>query len=242
MIAPVQVVFFDLGNTLFYDKAAAWPKVYARAEVALWRALRRSGVTTPAATVYGKSDTLLGYYYALRGEGTREPGVFQVLGDLLKPHVQGISDATITLALRAMYRVTQTNWRLERDAASTLRAVQRRGFRVGAISNGSYDWNALELLNRDRLRRYFDMVLTSAAHGSRKPDASIFQAALDHFRVDPGRTAMIGDSYEADILGAAALGMHTIWLTRRVPLDAVAVTFQPDATARALREVPALLG
>lgn len=242
MIGPLEVVFFDLGNTLFFDDAAAWPKVYAKAEAALWGALRRSGVMTTPETVYGRMDTLLGYYYTLRGDGIREPGTFQILRDLLRPHVPGIPDATITLALRAMYKVTQTNWRVERDAAPTLRTIQRRGFRIGAISNGSYDWNALELLNRAGLRRYFDMVLISGSHGSRKPDSSIFQAALDYFHAEPQRTVMIGDSYEADILGAGALGMHTIWITRRVPPDTVAVSEQPDATVRTLRGVPGLLG
>jgi HAD superfamily hydrolase (TIGR01662 family) len=242
MIAPIDVVLLDLGNTLFYDNAAAWPKVYARAEGALWRVLHRSGVKVDPARVYGNSDTLLGHYYALRGTDVWEPGTFQVLRDLLRPHAPGISDAPITRALHAMYRVTQSNWKVEKHAAPVLRSLKRRGFRIGAVSNGSDDWNALELLNRARLRGYFDLVLTSAAHGRRKPDATIFQAALDHFRADAQRTVMIGDSYEADILGASALGLHTIWITRRVASPTMTPTVEADATLGTIREVPAVLG
>ena len=36
-----KIALFDLGNTLFHDSPAAWPRVYRRAEAALWRALRR---------------------------------------------------------------------------------------------------------------------------------------------------------------------------------------------------------
>ena len=103
--ARSQVVLFDLGNTLFYDNAAGLAEEFIlRAEAALWRALRRSGVIAiPAASLWE------GRYAAellLRpeGDGLEEPGTFRVLRDLLLPHVaRRISDATITRALRAMY-------------------------------------------------------------------------------------------------------------------------------------------
>ena len=120
MIPGVHLVLFDLGNTLFYDDPAAWPRVYTRAEAALWKVLRRSGVTVPPETIYGKPDTLLGYYYALRGTGVAEPGTFKVLRSLLAPHAPTITDADLTRALRAMYKTTQTNWKVERDAVRDL--------------------------------------------------------------------------------------------------------------------------
>jgi HAD superfamily hydrolase (TIGR01549 family) len=140
-----------------------------------------------------------------------------------------------------MYSVTQRNWRVEREAAQTLRAVQQRGFRIGAVSNGSDDWNAQRLIDRARLRRYFELVLTSAAHGWRKPDGRIFQAALDYFHAEPGEAVMIGDSYEADILGAGALGIRTMWITKRAATADVRPTTEPDATLRTLKEIPGLL-
>ena len=240
MISGADVILFDLGNTLFYDDPRAWPKVYRRAEAALWRVLRESGVRVAPAIVYGAPETLLSHYYALRGSGVQEPGTHRILSALLAPHAPNVSDATITHALRAMYAVTQRNWKVERDAASTLKTLHRRGFRIGAVSNGSDHWNALELLDRARLHRYFELVLTSAAHGRRKPDQSIFQAALDHFHVEASRAVMIGDSYEADILGAGNLGIRTIWITRRVTLTNVRVTTEPDATLPSLSGVPAL--
>ncbi len=160
----------------------------------------------------------------------------------MAPHAPNVPDATITRALRAMYGITQRNWKVERDAASTLRTLHRRGFRIGAVSNGSDHWNALELLDRARLRQHFELVLTSAAHGRRKPDPSIFLAALDHFKVDASRVVMIGDSYEADVLGAGRLGIRTIWIIRRVDLRNTPITTEPDATLPALSAVSAVLG
>jgi len=164
-----------------------------------------------------------------------------VLKGLLAVHNPPVPDLTVARALRAMYAVTQTNWRVEEDAARTLGQLADHGFRIGAVSNGSDDQNAFELLDRADLRRHFEIVLTSAAHGRRKPDASIFQAALDHFRVGAQHAVMIGDSYEADVLGAHALGLRAIWITGRVkPLPAV-LPIAPEATISTLKEIPAIL-
>ena len=237
----VDVVLFDLGNTLFYDNAAVWPRVYQRAEAALWRSLQKSGINVDPSVLYGKPDTLLHHYYALRGNGILEPGTFTVLKGFFEHRNIPVSEVVLEQALRAMYRVTQSNWRVERDAAATLRALLERGFLLGAVSNGSDHKNALELLDKARLRGAFEFVLTSAAHGRRKPDASIFMAALDHFRVEAPQVVMIGDSYHADIVGGQGVGLQTIWITRRAGPPPPDMPVRPDATINALREILALL-
>ena len=236
-----NVALFDLGNTLFYDRPSDWPRVYRRAEGALWRVLRRRGVRVTAAELYQGHTSLLSYYYALRGDGIDEPGTLRILKELLAGKNMAVPDETAEKALRAMYAVTQTNWRVERDAAATLRILLKRGYRLGAISNGSDDKNAMEILERARMRPIFDFIITSEAHGRRKPAASIFQATLAHFQVEGRMAVMIGDSYEADILGAHALGMSTIWYIKHAAAPGIVQPVQPDATIRKLSEIPALL-
>jgi FMN phosphatase YigB (HAD superfamily) len=51
---------------------------------------------------------------------------------------------------------------------------------------------------------------------------------------------MVGDSFEADILGARAIGLRAIWITRRVPAAAQAVT-DPVERVLTLKELPPLL-
>jgi putative hydrolase of the HAD superfamily len=236
-----KVALFDLGNTLFYDRPLDWPRTYRRAEAALWRELRRGGVRIPAAELYEGHNTLLSYYYDLRGEGIAEPGTLRVLNGLLRNRNIYIPEATSEKALRAMYAVTQANWRVERDAAATLRILLRRGYRLGAVSNGSDHKNALEILDKTRMRSIFEFIITSEAHGRRKPAASIFQAALAHFQVEGPLAVMIGDSYEADILGAHGLGMSTIWFIKHAVAPGTEPAVRPDATIRKLSEIPALL-
>ena len=235
------VALFDLGNTLIYDRPAAWPRVYRRAEDALWRVLRRGGIGIPAAELYDGHPTLLSYYYALRGDGIEEPGTLRVLKDLLRKTNNSLPDEVAEKALRAMYAVTQTNWRVERDAVATLRILRKRGYRLGAVSNVSDEKNALEILDKARMRSAFEVVITSEAHGRRKPAASIFQAALDHFQVEAPTAVMIGDSYEADILGAHALGLSTIWFTKYAVALRAEPSVRPDATLRELSDIPVLL-
>ena len=53
---------------------------------------------------------------------------------------------------------------------------------------------------------------------------------------------MVGDDYEADVVGAHGVGMQAIWITRRVasPLPE-AVHGEPDAVVQTLSEIPQLL-
>jgi HAD superfamily hydrolase (TIGR01458 family) len=75
-----------------------------------------------------------------------------------------------------------------------------------------------------------------------KPSASYFEAALEALDADPERTWMIGDDIDADIGGAAALGMHTILVrTGKFRDDAGAWSAQPEAVLDSIADVPAFL-
>jgi putative hydrolase of the HAD superfamily len=156
-----------------------------------------------------------------------------------------------------MYAITQQNWYLEDDAIPTLEMLRERGYRLGMISNTSDDKNVQQLVDRWKLRPYFEIIITSAGCGIRKPDERIFRLALDHFDVPPEATAMVGDTLEADILGANQIGIRSIWITRRVegpdfearPLRERidhstayrSESLRPDATISRLNEIPSLL-
>ena len=61
----------------------------------------------------------------------------------------------------------------------------------------------------ERVRNAFDAVISSAAVGVRKPDARIFQAALDALLVQPGE-ALFVDDFEHNITAASELGLQTV--------------------------------
>ncbi len=60
------------------------------------------------------------------------------------------------------------------------------------------------------VRNHFDHVTTSEAVGYTKPDERMFRHALDAMDAESGETIMIGDRYDHDIAGAAAVGIETV--------------------------------
>jgi HAD superfamily hydrolase (TIGR01458 family) len=72
-----------------------------------------------------------------------------------------------------------------------------------------------------------------------KPSAAYFEAALEALDADAEHAWMVGDDVDADIGGAAALGMHTILVrTGKFRDDAGAWSASPEAVVDSIAEVP----
>ena len=54
------------------------------------------------------------------------------------------------------------------------------------------------------------VVVTSIEHGRPKPHPSIFMSALTRLDCDASEALFVGDSYEADYLGAKGVGMQAL--------------------------------
>jgi HAD superfamily hydrolase (TIGR01662 family) len=240
MKQPIRAVFFDLGNTLMYDKNP-WGELFRRAEVELWRSLHRVGVTSSGRELYGEHHTFFDYYYKLRAQNLDEPGILPVFRQLLDDKQIQVSEPDLLTAFHSMYTVTQDNWFVEPDAVPTLLTLKEYGYHLGIISNSADDENTYTLIDKGHLRSYFEFIISSAAFGKRKPHPAIFHAALDHFNIPAEQAVMVGDLLEADILGARAVGMNTIWITRHIGKMSNPGGVEPDATVSTLSEIPALI-
>jgi len=238
----MKVIFLDLGSTLIYAQEP-WPPVLARAEQELVRCLRQAGFPIESTTIRNGFDTFLEAYYDQRDKDNVEPTAFVFLRELLTRNGFGsVPDPILRRALGSMYAVTERNWRVEEDALSTLTSLREGGYRLGLVSNTSDDNNVHALVDQGGLRPFFDLILTSAGCGYRKPHARIFQIALDHFEIQPEQAVMVGDTLEADIAGANSLGIYSVWITRRAILPADGeLTIQPQAVISTLAELPPLL-
>ena len=84
-------------------------------------------------------------------------------------------------------------------------------YRMHIITNGFQEIQEKKLRNAG-ISNYFDQVINSEMAGVKKPNPIIFQLALQRTQVLPHQAIMVGDNLEADILGARALGIHTIHL------------------------------
>jgi putative hydrolase of the HAD superfamily len=82
------------------------------------------------------------------------------------------------------------------------------------ITNGFDEVQHLKLIN-SRIKNHFNSITTSEEIGVKKPNPRIFQAALKKANSEASRSIMIGDSFEADILGAESVGMNTLFYNYR---------------------------
>ena len=100
------------------------------------------------------------------------------------------------------------------DAIPTLQHFRDEGFKLAIVSN--WDTPLDPLTERLGIADYFDAIVAShdARVKSEKPDPHIFNYALAAVGVSAEEAIHIGDTYEADIVGAEGVGIRPILLDR----------------------------
>ena len=87
-------------------------------------------------------------------------------------------------------------------------------YKLHIITNGFEEVQHKKLKNSG-IDHYFSTVTTSEEVGLKKPNPKVFLTALNKANSLPAQSVMIGDSLEADILGANNIGMQTIFYNYR---------------------------
>ncbi|MCH8553720.1 MAG: YjjG family noncanonical pyrimidine nucleotidase [Schleiferiaceae bacterium] len=88
--------------------------------------------------------------------------------------------------------------------------VLRSHFELHIITNGFVEVQRTKIENSG-LQPYFSKRISSEEVGVNKPDPRIFSHALTLAGAGASESLMIGDNHEADVLGAAAVGMDQVW-------------------------------
>jgi putative hydrolase of the HAD superfamily len=83
-------------------------------------------------------------------------------------------------------------------------------YHLHLITNG-FDEVQKHKINKSGLATFFPYMLTAETAGVKKPNPAIFERALADTGASRQNSLMIGDSYEADVLGARNCGWETIW-------------------------------
>jgi HAD superfamily hydrolase (TIGR01662 family) len=233
----IRAILFDLGGTLMYARHP-WEPFEARADQSLADRLRAQGVDV-SATFAAEFRERATDYYNEREQSLFETTYFSVVRAMLieRGHTR-VTEPVIRSALDALFSVTQENWTLEDDALLMLKMLESAGYRMGLVSNAGDDRDVQQLVKRFQLESYFDFVLTSAACSYRKPHPRIFEQALSRWNIPAQDTAMVGDTLEADILGAQNVGLFSVWVTRRARHVEERPRIQPEARVVTLAEVP----
>ncbi|TGV02100.1 noncanonical pyrimidine nucleotidase, YjjG family [Flavivirga rizhaonensis] len=83
-------------------------------------------------------------------------------------------------------------------------------YNLHIITNG-FDEIQYKKLTLSNIDKYFKTVTNSEMVGVKKPNPKIFNFALESAKSNSSQSVMIGDNYEADILGAKNIGMEVVF-------------------------------
>lgn len=198
----VTDIFFDLDHTLWdFEKNSAltfekilgankvavdlpdFLKVYVPANLAFWKLFREEKITKEALR-YQRLKT-----------------VFDELG-------HPVSDELIHVLSNEYIEHLSTYNHLFPNAIEILEYLKPK-YKLHVITNGFQEIQDKKLKNSN-IFGYFDQVINSEMAGVKKPNPIIFELALKRANTSSEKSLMVGDSLEADILGAKAVGFNTI--------------------------------
>jgi len=198
-------IWFDIGYTL----------VYMQREITYRQALQRFGVDAALEDIrrqFHLTDKLFMREY---------PGIFlQPVATYMPAYL-----AMMNFRLGVSLDVCELNacwedikggvdnyWQPYAEACEVLDELKKRSLGLGVISN--WDGTARDVLRQAGLIDYFDHLIISCEVNCCKPDARIFEMALEAAGIEPQRCLYVGDNYYDDCLGSRKVGMAAVIVNR----------------------------
>ncbi|MEW5960695.1 MAG: HAD family hydrolase [Chloroflexota bacterium] len=239
----IKGIIFDLGFTLLRFngdwEAAARQGAEAMAD---WY-LAKKHIKLDAA---GLVETFLAER-KLAGELARRTQTEISAQDSLRLALQRIeapvsAQALLEPAIKVHFGPEEVAWQPYPDTAETLRQLRGQGYRLGLYSNATDDPLIQRLVNQGGLRPWLSPTFSSAGWGWRKPRPEPFQLIARRWGLSPQEVVMVGDTLEADILGAHNAGMLSILATMdEAPSNEHNRHIRPTAVAGRLSDVPEIV-
>jgi YjjG family noncanonical pyrimidine nucleotidase len=203
--AVTRAVLFDLDDTLFDHRHGA-----RQALAAVRESHSALACVDPVELEHRHAEILDGLHLrVLAGEIGLDAARVERFRRLFES--AGVpADVSLVRQAASTYRERyMRSWREVPGATALLCALRPRA-RLGIVSNN------LTREQQDKLRfcgfdAHLDVVVISEEAGAWKPDAAIFRLALERIGVNAEEAVMIGDAWHADISGARAAGLRTIW-------------------------------
>lgn len=203
--ASIEAVLFDLGHTLM-DWTWDDELLVAGHRAGLDVIGRRSETVAEALTARYLREAQLHDW-----ESVEEVEYPSLARTMLADVGVDVDDEELVRFLEGEHAAWAPARKVGSMSEALLDALRDRGLKTGLVSNA---WDPRWLLERDLeemgLLSRLDAIVFSSDVGVRKPRPEIFYRALDELGVDPARSIFVGDRLEADIRGAADLGMTTV--------------------------------
>ena len=192
----IRAIIFDLDNTL-----VDFMSMKRQAVTAAIDSMIDAGLKLSPDEAQARIDAIY-----------KERGIeFQnVFDQLLYDEFRKVDFKILSAGIIAYRRAREAALVLYPHVNMTLLALLKRGIRLAVVSDAPSReaWLRLVYLN---LHHFFDAVVTFDDTGQRKPSPAPFLRALELLGVLPRETVMVGDWPERDVVGAAQLGMVTVF-------------------------------
>ncbi len=195
-------MFFDLDHTLWdFDRNSGltFGKILAENQVQV--------VLVDFLNVYNPINLEYWKYYR-ENRVTKTELRYQRLKKTFDALGVAVTDALINQLATAYITHLSSFNHLVPDAIEILEYL-KPNYRLHIITNGFQEVQDRKLKHAG-INGYFDQVINSEMAGVKKPDPYIFRLALGAAGTPSEKALMVGDSIEADILGAQGVGMHTL--------------------------------
>jgi len=200
----IKAIFFDVGNTLFFYNY----------EFLRGLLIERFSVDVTKDELEAAHQIIRQSLGPLLDQGLSHEAIveeayrrwFLAIG-IEEERIETVIDAIRNHPFRHMF------WsRMEEGAKELLTWFRDRGYRLGIISNA--EGQIRRLIDYAGLTMSFDTILDSHEIGFQKPDERIFWRGLADLNVKPSEAVHVGDLFEADIIGARAVGIIPILVDR----------------------------
>ena len=225
---PPQAVVFDWGGTLtpYHDVDLLDLWRVAADVLAPEQAPELADALAAAERAWWESAVATGR------SGTTADVVAAAVASTGIPVDVALHDAALTAHLQAWSPHTVT----DPEAGPVLRALRRRGLRLGLLSNTHWPraWHE-SWLARDGMLDLLDARIYTSELATLKPHAPAFRAILAALRIgDPTAAVFVGDRPYDDIYGAQAMGMRAVLRPNAV---VPAYDVRPDARISRLSDL-----
>ena len=199
----VNNLFFDLDHTLWdFDK---------NSDLTFFKILKKNNLNIDVSKFLNSYHPINRKYWELYRENkvSKADLRYYRLSDTFKKLNYDINDDLINqLAIDYIEHLSDFN-HLIPDTLIVLNSL-KSNYRMHIITNGFKEVQKRKL-EKSKLIQYFDSVTISEDVGVKKPHKLIFDHALTAANANVENSVMIGDNFNADILGALGVGMKAIY-------------------------------
>lgn len=205
MNPEIDTIFIDVGNTLRILVEDEEYQARARKAIADF-----VGTPMTPEELIVLLDTRYKVYRKWAFETLREASEAILWTQWLLPDYPAERIAPLAGELTYLYRQTMGRRFTAPHAKETIYELDRRGYRLGIISNTITEREIPNWLVEEGLQKYFPTVILSSIFGYRKPGPEIYLEAVRCANTTPARSAYVGDNPIRDVQGSRAAGMGKV--------------------------------